>query len=305
MTSKNGYLFLIGAPKSGTTSVSMRLAQSPDICLSRLKEPCFFTDFHTRDWAGPGIDGLKSTLVHDWDAYEEMFAAKPDTFWRLDASTDYLSCEASPELIAEFAKRHPVKLVAVLRDPVARIVSEFQHTLRDALQTGTLAQSIAAEAERTANNWHPLFRHVNRSSYSTQIGRYRDLFGDDLLILDFHALNEDGSGADKVFDFIGVPSVVATAEPAHMNRSYAPRSAYLSRMMRSQGLKTALKQVIPKSLRPIIWKAVSEANQTEYRPTGTELAQLRSLLADEITACEADPLIPTDHWHLARGEKPS
>ncbi len=302
MTTKPSYLFIIGAPKAGTTSIANRLNRSDQITMSSTKEPLFFTDYRKEDWTGPVCDGLKEQHQSDFAAYDRSFDYKPTTPWRLDASTDYLSCDASPQLIADFAKEHTVKVVAILRDPVARIVSEFQHTLRDGMQSGSLEQSLAAEAERTAKSMHPLFRHIKRSTYAAQISKYRALFGDDFLVLDFHTLHQDGAGVDKITDFIGLPSMDIAEPAAHLNKSHVPRSTVLSSMLKSERLKSALRVVVPKALRPMIWNVASKANQTSYTATQGELTMVRDLLADEIAACEAHPDISTEHWRLARGE---
>ncbi|MEP4199333.1 MAG: sulfotransferase domain-containing protein [Aliishimia sp.] len=305
MTRAPSYLFIVGAPKSGTTSIAARLGTSEHIALSRQKESRYFTDFGDIHWAGPRGEGHSRSIARTWADYDALFAHKPDTAWRLDASTDYLSCEASPKLIAAFAKDHSVKVVAILRDPVARIVSEFQHTLRDQMQTGSLAQSIAAETERTTQNWHPLFHHIKRSSYAGQIAQYRDAVGDDLLVLDYHELGKGNECLNAITDFVGIPNVVETQTPERLNRSFAPRNALLSAALKSKKLRAALRFIVPKPLRPLIWNTAYKANQTQYHPTAAELTQLRELLASEVTACEADPLIPTEHWHLARGETPT
>ena len=48
------YIFLIGAPKCGTSNLAAMLGALPEIALARGKEPCFFTDFAERRWSGPG-----------------------------------------------------------------------------------------------------------------------------------------------------------------------------------------------------------------------------------------------------------
>ena len=36
-------LFIVGAPKAGTTSLHFYLQQHPDVCMSVIKEPNYFT----------------------------------------------------------------------------------------------------------------------------------------------------------------------------------------------------------------------------------------------------------------------
>ena len=294
---KKNYLFLVGAPKCGTSSLLRGLAQSGDVAVSCVKEPRFFTDFASRTWAGPKADRFTKTLISDWSSYNALFA---DRRWRVDGSTDYLSCPGTPDRLAALADKHRVKVVAVLRDPVARIISEFQHTLRDGYQSGTLAQSLAAEAERTALEWHPLFRHLARSRYAAAIRRYRALLGDNFMMLDFHTLHEAGEGLAAVADFIGIDLPRLNALP-HENRSFVPRSASLNALMNADGLVNLARRVVPGGLRSRTRRVIAELNGAVYRPTQAELLHMRRALADDIAWCVADPGVPTNHWDLAKG----
>ena len=99
---------LIGAQKSGTTSLAQQLGAQPQICLSAEKEPAFFN-------AG---DDWRSGL----DAYHGLFTPAPGQLC-LEASTMYT-------FLPEFGGTHDriheynpdVKLLYVMRDPVERML---------------------------------------------------------------------------------------------------------------------------------------------------------------------------------------
>ena len=115
------FIFLIGAPKCATTTLAAALAARPDVHQhGRTKEPRFFTDFARTDWQGPGTEHFRRTLVSDRKAYLEGFPLASRDDWALDASTDYLWCPASCDLIRRFAAESEVKVIAVLRDPIER-----------------------------------------------------------------------------------------------------------------------------------------------------------------------------------------
>jgi len=161
------------------TSLSAWLGEQPYAALAQTKETLYFTDFADHSWHGPSAD-FAARRPATVEAFDAEFHHKPEAELRIEASTDNLSCVAAAQNIAQFAQRDDVGevwLVIVLRDPIARIVSEYEHTLRMGWQSGSLMQSLKAEPERTAQNYHPLFRHLDRSSYATQIARYKALFG--------------------------------------------------------------------------------------------------------------------------------
>lgn len=300
MVEKTNYFILVGAPKCGTRSLLTMLGQHPEISVSTNSEPKFFTDFAGRNWNGPGAERLVVTLTSDWESYDSLFAHNPDAKWRADLSTDYLSCPASPGLIADFAARPDVgevRVAVILRDPVARVVSEYQHTLRDHFETKSLLQSLELEEERLASDMHPLFGHIMRSRYASQIARYRERF-DDILILDFHELHGSLTVVNQITDWLGV----ARIEPVEMvtaNTSHAYRFGFIDKAFRSDGLKRIARMIVPAKFRHRVWKTLSDANSKKFEPSPEELGAIRDALRDEIQACLADPGIPTDHWDLA------
>lgn len=300
MGSKKNYLFLIGAPKCGTTSLAATLSRHPQIDMPLHKETLLFTDFAERTWTGPGVARFQA-LTSDFDA--ELAGMYPDTDapWRIEASTDNLSCPVSARRIAEFAKRDDVgeiRVVAILRDPVLRAVSEYQHTVRDGLETKSLRKSLLLEQDRLAQGMNPLFGHVFRSRYASQLARYFDLFGDDLLILDYHRLNQGRAVVYQVTEAMGLAPVEIEEVPAR-NRSFVYRSPVLARLQANETVLQVLRMLVPKGLRSGIRSLVARLNRTRYRPGKSDLDMLRSALQDDIAACVADPRIPTRNWTAA------
>jgi len=302
MSRKPNYLFLVGAPKCGTSSLARMLGEHPEICVSSIKEPTRFTDFATRDWTGPGVDGLRASIVSDTPTYEALFAVKPDATWRVDASTDYLSCAVSADRIAAFRDDPAVgevRIAVILRDPVARAISEYQHTVRDQFETETLKRAIELEADRLAKPMHPLFGHVNRGRYASQIARYRAVF-EDILILDYHRLRDGFEVVNEVTGSLGLASVEAKVM-ASSNTSHVYRSSLIHSIIENEFIKDVARAFVPSRFRDGIRQSINTINHTSYSPSAVELDMLRDALNEEIAACIADPTIPTDRWTLALG----
>ena len=276
------------------------LGNHPDVVIASNKEPAFFTDFVERDWTGPGIDGLLKSTTADRAAYEAQFSANPDAAWRVDASTDYLSCAVSAERIAAFRDDPAVgevRVAAILRDPVGRAISEYQHTVRDGLESKTLQRALELEDERMASGMHPLFGHVYRGRYASQINQYRQLF-DDVLVLDFHRIREGVGVANQLTNFIGIEPVEAEAM-ASANKSHVYRSSLIHRIIETEFVKDVARALVPSRFRNGVRETINNINQTSYTPSTKELELLRHALADEIAACVADQAIATDRWTLA------
>ncbi|NDR58661.1 hypothetical protein [Aliiruegeria sabulilitoris] len=294
---KKDYLILIGAPKCGTTSMAAWLGSQPDMVLADQKETLYFTDFGNRSWSGPGSD-FADQIPLGRDSFEAEFASNPDATLRVEASTDNLSCSVAADNIARFADREGVGeiwVVALVRDPVARIVSEYEHTLRLGWQSGNLLQSLQLEEKRIADEWHPLFRHVHRSRYATQLARYGELFGDRLRVMSFDSIR-DGNERIKLLRWLGRYNDGTNYELEHLNQ----REIYVrpngKRYLDNGGFAEFARAFVPKSLRPIIRRAIIGQPVGRYQPSGQEIDFIRNSLSDEINACVERPDIPTDSW---------
>lgn len=181
----NGHFVIIGAQKSGTTSLYAMLAQHPQIAMSDRKETNFFAHRSDGDYS--------------LEAYERCFsrAAK----WRGEASPNYTMRHEYEEVPERMARAIPgAQLIFIVRDPVARAVSQYQHDylsdrIPDTRFPGPLEERL---------------RHcVETSSYYRQIMAFIQFYPRErLLILDFDELKARPlATAGLVCEFLNLPSV--------------------------------------------------------------------------------------------------
>jgi len=108
-------VFIIGAPKAGTTSLADWLSQHPDVYFSVPKEPFYWAADYPAMRARYGFDSRS--------AYERLYtsAEARAAQHRADGSTTYLySQTAVPDILAEVAEP---KFIVALRNPVDLLVS--------------------------------------------------------------------------------------------------------------------------------------------------------------------------------------
>lgn len=148
---------VIGAVKGATTWIQTQLQANPRVFLPD-PEPHFFSrDFDL---------GL--------DHYHRFFAEAPPGALVGEKSADYLADPQVPGRIAELLPE--VRLVAQLRDPVARAYSDYKMLFRRGQVTGRPADYLA-----NPDNPHPRF--LRDGLYGHHLRRWLDWFPRDALLI--------------------------------------------------------------------------------------------------------------------------
>ena len=102
-------LFIIGAPKCGTTSLAHWLSEHESVFMSPIKEPNYFcSDLPQR--------------IRSWDSYSALFSdAKPEHIILAEASTRYIRSKvAVPTILKQFPD---AQFIAMVRNPVDMAIS--------------------------------------------------------------------------------------------------------------------------------------------------------------------------------------
>ena len=156
-------LFVVGAMKSGTSSLHSYLAEHPSVFMCQPKEPCYFVEPSQLDW--PAIERLG--LGGHEERYLALFRDAGDAVVVGESSTLYTKApkiSGVPERIARFSPG--ARIVYLMRDPVERTVSHYWHAVRDRKETRPLLTALRDDPH-----------YLDVSHYAFQIRRYVELFG--------------------------------------------------------------------------------------------------------------------------------
>ena len=115
--------FIVGAPKCGTTSLSVYLSQHPEILISDPKEPHHFST------------DIENGGIRDLSKYLTCFTNKNNPKAIGDASTLYLYSKVAISNILEFNK--DAKFIVMLRNPLEVAFSFHQLALKVFSETET------------------------------------------------------------------------------------------------------------------------------------------------------------------------
>lgn len=164
---------VIGAGKSGTTSLDKYLGQHPGIFVSRIKEPNFFgyENMTRADFAeNPGELAHFQGSVTNLEDYLRLFRdARPNQI-KGETSNTYMYHEQAPFRIKYYIP--DVKLIAILRQPAARLFSRYMHLAREN-RTPTKAFADCLDKDSI---WWKRNDLIREGFYARNLARYYDLF---------------------------------------------------------------------------------------------------------------------------------
>ena len=153
-------LFVIGAMKSGTTSLYRYLADHPAIYMSPVKEPMHFS--REQNWS------------RGHEHYLQLFVEANDEVYVGEGSTEYTKRpfrEGVARRLHEFNSSS--RLIYIMRDPFDRLVSQYRHQVRMGRQSGSLREALQQPSDYLTNSY-----------YAYQLRPYLQLFGRDAVYTD-------------------------------------------------------------------------------------------------------------------------
>jgi len=242
---------IIGANKAGTTAIHSYLKQHPQVYMSPVKEPMFFTlEGKKLDRTRPGHQITLKNGVNNIDDYQALFQGVSNEKAIGEASTAYLHRPWSADRIMRYIPN--VKLIAILRDPVERAYSNYLMYVRWGLETLNFPQAVREEEIRISNNYPQGWHYVKLGFYYQPLMHFSGQFHQSqikvYLYEDF--VNSPVRFFQDLFRFLDVDESFVPDMSIKHNVSPFPRNKALhSFIMTQNSFKTMLKPFIPSRLR--------------------------------------------------------
>lgn len=264
--------FILGAAKAGTTTLYDVLRDHPDVFLTDVKEPQFFSN-----------DGLYARGIEHYLDYHfsgsDAFAA------RGEATPHYLACEKVAERIASHVDRDACRFIVVLRDPTRRAWSLYWNLVSEGVEPLAFDEALQRENERIADpglkaDGSLRYAYVTSGEYGRQLAHwYRHFERGQFHVVWFDDLVSD---PDEVFRgvcrFLGVAQMERLETGSKSNASHRPRSAWLHRFVRRPNpIKALIKPLVPEKLRYRLTSGLIEMNRKSVRNPALDEATERAL----------------------------
>jgi hypothetical protein len=215
-------LIIAGAQKAGTTSLFGYLAEHPQCAVSLRKEVHYFDQNYAQG--------------ENWYRMHFPFEASPGQSSApvcFESSPYYMFDPRVPE--RAFRAVPQAKLIFLLRNPVSRAYSHYQHSVRRAREPLSFEEAIEAEPARLRGEHERLlaepsyqsaphrdFSYLARGVYVDQLQRWREVFSPDQMLI-VHAermFREPQAVFADVLSFLGLKAWVPTRFETHNSGRY-------------------------------------------------------------------------------------
>ena len=276
---------VIGAGRSGTTSVHHYLGQHPDVFLPSNKAPSYFYCCDTPPSEDPYQHLVsRNYFVRDFEEYQALFDGVRNERAIGEVSPVYLATRLAAPRIAEQIPR--IKLLGMVRNPVERAYARFLGRTRDGLEKRTSFAEIIREEKKVG-----LLRDDASGTYVASgfvfhfLESYLDLFPrESFCVRLFEDLKSDSEGlVADLFEFLGVDSTFRPSVERHHNPSGGTiRQPLLRYIWTSTGLLRArLRPFLPVGLRDAVFGLLPL--ERVDRPLDPEIrSQLIELFRDDV-----------------------
>ena len=257
--------FVVGAARSGTTSLYRYLKQHPQIFLPEIKELNFFSEVKSvipADYEPPetGVS-YHMKVIRSADVYESAFEGAAHDMLKGDVSPSYLS---NTETAARIYAHNPdARIVISLRNPVQRAFSHYLMNLAVGYDQNESFEA-ALEADKS-DVWSGGNRYLDWSCYADAVASYYDVFPKEQIhVMIFEEwIREMDTTLTSLFEFLKVDSSFEPDLGEKHNEKVAYKHIKTLNFLRKPGIKGVIEHVIPKAAREKLKRGIFKADEMQ------------------------------------------
>ena len=260
---------IVGAAKSGTSSLHNYLNQHPEVFMPsynkegmKVKEPRFL------------IKDLVQHRLHNgvwnWEEYKSLFNEVKNEISIGESTVLYLYYyEHAIDNIKKYLGEN-VKIIIMLRNPTDRAYSAFQHVSRGLKEQNSFEEALKIEKGRMdkESSLTPMVMYKEMGLYHDMVRAYKENFKN-VHIIFYEDFRDDTEGEiKKIFKFLELSlSVNIDFVSRHNVGGKRWKNEKMKHVfMKNSPLKSALKKAIPKSLRKGVRDKLISASTDKVAP---------------------------------------
>jgi len=300
---------LIGVAKGGTTALVAWMESHPEVAVSRIKEPNFFSSDIQPDsfskayrrirpvlpeqyWSQSTLSHEHQDFVRDIGRYARLFAHAHPGQRTLDASTSYFfSLEAPQALYKANPNAH---IILLLRHPVERAFSHYRMARKYGMVQSDFLTALAEDAAKPGV-WGQSENFVHLSRYAASLRRWQAIWPAEQLHIyryeDFFA-DERVSWAQLCCDL--KLSDHPLPDQTKVFEGQDPAFPMLQRFLAQHPLGRGLKKLVPTRLKGGAKKALAAKKALVL--SDTERIEAWRYFRADVTECETLLNLPLSLW---------
>ena len=282
---------IVGAAKCGTSSLYKYLEQHPEIFMSKVKEPRFLSSQVTPfPLNGPRDHKVEAWYVKKYEDYVKLFEGAEDFPAVGEASADTLYFHRGTIPVIKQYLGYP-KIIIMLRHPVRRAFSSYQHVLRDLREELSFEDGLLEEPKRIANNWELIYHYTAGSHYYNSVKAFLDNFATVKVVLNDDLEKKPRKILREIFRFLGVDPDFDVNTEIKWNMSGKPKSQWLHQFLFEKNVARKLAQPIVRRLfsagtRSRIAHKIQEKNLRRLTIKPATKAHLHRVFEEDIAKLE-------------------
>lgn len=258
---RNPNLFIVGAPKAGTTFLWVLLRDHEEVFFSKNpeKEINFFSHEELLKESY-----YKDYRISDLKKYLNCFRKATNQKYIVDGSVSYFSYPTVPKKIHNFNPK--AKVVIIIRNPIKRAISHYKMDVRMGYANKPLLSYIK-NSETYPSHYH---QYIGNSMYAKHINNYYKIFGkSNVFVMSLDFIDDE---LVRLYDFLEIRNNSGDRkENKKANTNKTPKN-FISRFLQhNRYITTLFKYISPKWLinimSEILYKEADEiiiSNEEKY-----------------------------------------
>ncbi len=252
MKNKLPNFLIVGAAKSGTSSLHNYLNQHPEVFMPsynsegmKVKEPRFL------------IKDLVKHRLHNgvwtWEEYKSLFGDVTDEKAVGESTVLYLYYYKDAIKNIKEKLGNDVKIIIMLRNPADRAYSAFQHVSRGFKEQNSFEKSLEMEDGRLERdgNLTPMVMYKDMGLYHDMVKSFQENFSNVHVIIYDDFRDDTENEMKKTYQFLGISDNAdidyVTRHNVGGKRWKNDKVKYL--FMKENPIKSIFRRIIPKGLR--------------------------------------------------------
>ena len=300
MKNKLPNFLIVGAAKSGTSSLHNYLNQHPEVFMPsfnkegmKVKEPRFL------------IKDLVENRLHNgvwnWEEYQSLFDKVTDEKAIGESTVLYLYYFKEAIKNIKYRLDEDVKIIIMLRNPVDRAFSAYTHVARSVKEQLSFEEALGIEHERLEldSTLTPMVMYKDMGLYYNMVKAYFDNFEDVHIIMYEDFKSDTEKVVKKTLEFLGVDSRVSLDTESRYNvggKSWkTPLLKYF--FMQDNLVKKVFRMIFSFSLRKKVRIFLESILKQNAKPINTKTRKnLVMFFKEDVSRLEQLLQINLKHW---------